>query len=100
MRSALHSYKITGVKTNLRFLERIMECGDFKLGKYNTHFIEMHLNQLLTNPELDIESEDVAIMTVFIDYLNAIENAGPTKPLGTRGNLWKEYGRRRSLLRL
>ena len=100
MRSALHSYKITGVKTNLRFLERIMECGDFKSGKYTTHFIEQHLTELLHNPELDVESEDVAIMAVFIDYLNAIENAGPTKPAGTRGNLWKEYGRRRSLLRL
>ena len=40
MKRALYEYKITGVKTNIKFLEKIMDTKDFKDGKYNTHFIE------------------------------------------------------------
>ncbi len=40
MKRALYAYKITGVKTSIPFLERIMETPDFVKGKYNTHFIE------------------------------------------------------------
>jgi len=100
MRSALHSYKITGVKTNLRFLERIMQNSVFKLGKYNTHFIEDHIEELLDKFRCNIECEDVAILAAFVDYIDAIENVGPMRPQGPRGNLWKEFGRRKSILRL
>jgi len=100
MKSALHSYKITGVKTNLRFLERIMQNSVFKSGKYNTHFIEENKGELLSRTQCNMVCEDVAILAAFIDYINAIENVGPTRPQGPRGNLWKEYGRRKSILRL
>lgn len=100
MKSALHSYKITGVKTNLRFLERIMQNSVFKSGKYNTHFIEENKVELLSRTQCNMVCEDVAILAAFIDYINAIENVGPTRPQGPRGNLWKEYGRRKSILRL
>lgn len=100
MKSALHSYKITGVKTNLRFLERIMQNSVFKSGKYNTHFIEENKEELLSRTQCNMVCEDVAILAAFIDYINAIENVGPTRPQGPRGNLWKEYGRRKSILRL
>ncbi|HBZ66666.1 MAG TPA: acetyl-CoA carboxylase biotin carboxylase subunit [Bacteroidales bacterium] len=100
MRRALYSYKITGVKTSIRFLKRIMECPDFRHGNYNTHFIEKNFDFLMKRQECASDCEDVAIMTVLIDYLDKLEQAQPTRPEGQRGNLWKEYGRRRSLLRL
>lgn len=100
MRRALYAYKITGVKTSIRFLERIMESADFRQGKYNTHFIEKNLKFLTDERVCDDLCEDVAIMAVMAAYLSRQEEASPSRPMGTRGNLWKEYGRRRSLLRL
>lgn len=100
MRRALYAYKITGVKTSIRFLKRIMESPDFRNGNYNTHFIEKNFDFLMKKQECPTDCEDVAIMTVLIDYLDKLEQSQPSKPEGQRGNLWKEYGRRRSLLRL
>ncbi len=40
MKRALFAYKITGIKTTIKFLERIMNTPDFINGNYNTHFIE------------------------------------------------------------
>ena len=40
MKRALYAYKITGVKTSIPFLARIMDTEDFRSGNYNTHFIE------------------------------------------------------------
>lgn len=100
MRRALYAYKITGVKTSIRFLKRIMECPDFKNGNYNTHFIEKNHDFLLNRQDCPSDCEDVAIMAVLIDHLDKLEQAQPTRPEGQRGNLWKEYGRRRSLMRL
>lgn len=64
MRRALYAYKITGVKTSIRFLERIMESADFRQGKYNTHFIEKNLKFLTDERVCDDLCEDVAIMAV------------------------------------
>ncbi len=50
MKRALYEYKITGVKTSIRLLVRIMDTPDFKDGKYNTHFIEKNRDFLFTMP--------------------------------------------------
>jgi acetyl-CoA carboxylase biotin carboxylase subunit len=100
MRRALLAYKITGVKTSIPFLEKIMLCKPFVEGKYNTHFIEDNMEFLVTPDACELECSDVAIMATFIHYLDQLKDAEPTKPTGTRGNLWKEYGRRHSVLRL
>ncbi|HPM91789.1 MAG TPA: acetyl-CoA carboxylase biotin carboxylase subunit, partial [Bacteroidales bacterium] len=74
MKRALYEYKITGVKTSIRLLVRIMDTPDFKEGKYNTHFIEKNRDLLFTMPPINPRVEDVAIMTVFMDYLAKVEN--------------------------
>ena len=38
MRRVLHEYKITGLKTNIGYLRRIMDTSDFVQGKYDTYF--------------------------------------------------------------
>lgn len=100
MRRALLAYKITGVKTSIPFLERIMLATDFVKGHYNTHFIENNLDFLMASDPCDLQCEDVAIMVAFIHYMDELKKAEPSKPAGLRGNLWKEYGRRRSVLRI
>lgn len=97
MKRALYEYKITGVKTSIRLLVRIMDTPDFKEGKYNTHFIEKNRDFLFTMPPINPRVEDVAIMSVFADYLKKVDTF-ETKVLSKNGRSnWKECGRKKNL---
>jgi acetyl-CoA carboxylase biotin carboxylase subunit len=97
MKRALYEYKITGVKTSIRLLARIMDTPDFKDGKYNTHFIEKNRDFLFTMPPINPRVEDVAIMSVFVDYLGKVDNF-QTKVMAKNGKSnWKECGRRKNM---
>ena len=100
MRRALFEYKITGVKTNIKFLERIMDVPDFVEGKYNTHFIEKNEERLFAPKLCGIECEDMAMIACFIDYLDKIEKIQPQKFTEEFASTWKDFGRKRSVLRL
>jgi len=100
MRRALYEYKITGVKNSIKFLERIMETPDFLEGKYNTHFIEKNNNFLFRNKLCGTECEDMAIITCFIDYLDKLEKIQPPAYSDELGSTWKDFGRKRNVLRL
>ena len=97
MKRALYEYKITGVKTSIRFLERIMETPDFREGRYNTHFIEENKEFVMATSKRNLKNEDVAIMTVFVDYITKLDTF-QTRVLSKNGkNNWKECGRRKNL---
>jgi acetyl-CoA carboxylase biotin carboxylase subunit len=97
MKRALYEYKITGVKTSIRLLARIMDTPDFNDGKYNTHFIEKNREFLFDVPPINPRVEDVAIMTVFMDYLKKIDTF-QTKVMSKKSSSnWKECGRKKSL---
>lgn len=99
LRRALYSYKITGVKTNIRFLERIMECPDFVNGQYNTHFVDKNIDFLLFPEKHDEKIEDVAIIAAFIDYATKIKKR-EDKIFSKNGKSnWKDCGRRISFMR-
>jgi acetyl-CoA carboxylase, biotin carboxylase subunit len=100
MKRALYEYKITGVKTNIKFLEKIMDIPDFIEGKYNTHFIEKNSDRLFTPAVCGVEYEDMALIACFIDYLEKIEKIQPQKFTEEFASDWKVIGRKRSLLRL
>jgi acetyl-CoA carboxylase, biotin carboxylase subunit len=100
MRRALYEYKITGVKTNIKFLERIMDIPDFIEGKYNTHFIENNAEKLFHPKFCGIECEDMAMIACFIDYLDKIAKIQPPKFTEDLASTWKDFGRKRSVLRL
>lgn len=68
MSRALHEYKITGVKTSIRFLAKIMEAEPFISGKYNTHFIEENIDFLTAEPECDGQCEDIALIAAYLEY--------------------------------
>jgi acetyl-CoA carboxylase biotin carboxylase subunit len=98
MRRALYEYKITGVKTSIKFLERIMDCRDFREGTYDTHFIQNNEEFLLANDEAKQQFEDLAIVTAFLDYHHKLQNAQiGSKPC--KQSRWKDFGRRRSVFR-
>jgi acetyl-CoA carboxylase biotin carboxylase subunit len=100
MKRALYEYKITGVKNSIKFLERIMDTPDFLEGKYNTHFIEKN-DKFLFRPKLcGTECEDMAIITCFMDYLGKLERIQPQQYSDELGSNWKDFGRKRNVLRL
>jgi len=91
MRRALHEYKITGVKTSIPFLARIMEAPAFKSGKYNTHFIEENNEFLFAAHECDGICEDIALIAAFLEHTNKLEkikSAGSIEKPGT--SRWKD----------
>lgn len=100
MRRALYEYKITGVKTSIKFLERIMDAPAFIDGKYNTHFIEENANHLFITKLCGTECEDMAMIAAFIDYLDKLEQIQPPKYTEELGSNWKDFGRKRNVLRL
>jgi acetyl-CoA carboxylase biotin carboxylase subunit len=100
MSRALFEYKITGVKTSIKFLEKVMEHPEFVSGNYNTHFIDNNIQDLVTGDDCDGDCEDVAIITAFVDYMRKIDAIQPKKNGGQVTNNWKAYGRQRIRIRI
>jgi acetyl-CoA carboxylase biotin carboxylase subunit len=78
MRRALYEYKITGVKTSIKFLERIMNNASFIEGKYDTHFIENNQEQLYKKSDIE-ECDDMVVIAAFVDYLDKISRIQENK---------------------
>lgn len=100
MRRALYEYKITGIKTSLKFLERIMDSADFQEGKYDTGFIEKNKELLFKEKKCDDETEDMVILATYIDYLNRLNKIIPSKQLNPAENRWKKYTYQKNFDRL
>ncbi len=98
-RRALQEFRITGVKNNLKFLEKILEAEDFIGGNYTTHFIEENKEFLMRENACDGSCEDMVIITAFLEYLDMIEKASPKEMTALKNN-WKDYSRVRSVLKL
>ena len=96
MRRALYEYKITGVKTTIRFLERIMDTPEFRKGEYNTHFIEKNSAFLLSDGQCDRKCEDMAMIATFAQYLTGLESSklSNTTPAEKRETNWKRQLRK------
>ncbi|MCD6355632.1 MAG: ATP-grasp domain-containing protein, partial [Prolixibacteraceae bacterium] len=90
MRRALYEYKITGVKTSIKLLSRIMNNPDFIAGNYDTHFIEKNKEKILAGHPCE-SCDDMVIIAAFIDYLDKIsttkENMKEFTPAQSR---WKK----------
>ena len=100
MKRALYEYKITGVKTSIRFLSRIMDAPDFRNGRYTTHFIENNLPFLLAEGDYDGKSpqlyQDVALMVALFDYQSRLEEKSSKWVPLIKSSIWKRIGRRRA----
>jgi acetyl-CoA carboxylase biotin carboxylase subunit len=102
MKRALFEYKISGVKTSIKFLNNIITHPSFIEGKYDTHFIEKHYNELFndTNP-CEFDCEDIAAITSFIHYVDKLETIGvKDTPQNGIHSAWKTYGRSKGIVRI
>ncbi|MBP7848656.1 MAG: acetyl-CoA carboxylase biotin carboxylase subunit [Lentimicrobiaceae bacterium] len=100
MRRALYEYKITGVKTSIKFLERIMQADAFISGKYNTHFIDDNIEFLTSRQECDRVCEDLAVITAFLDYQSQLSKAAAGSLKSHEPSRWKVYGRHSGMYRI
>lgn len=116
MKRALSEYFISGVKTSIQFLRRIMDTPDFVDGKYNTHFIQNNEEFLFQpcNDEASIVSgtekveerlENLALIAALLKYNDERKaKNGQNGQNGQNGettkNPWKEFGRKISASRL
>lgn len=94
MKRALYEYKITGIKTNISFIQRIMEVPEFVEGNYNTQFIETNLDYLLQGETQCEDNENIAMIMAYLDYQNKQNKRMDfTKQGNTNGSNWKNFGR-------
>lgn len=100
MKRALYAYKITGIKTSIPFLSRIMNVPDFVKGRYNTHFIQDNQQHLELKDNASEKIKDVAAITAFVDFLTKVDSATKVASNGSIASNWKTCGRIRSLNRL
>ncbi len=102
MRRVLYEYKITGVKTNISYLRKIIDVPDFTQGKYDTGFLEKNaklLNREKTYEATKSEAEDIAILASYMDYIVNLEENN-SLPVDNRPiSRWREFGKR-SMIRI
>ena len=62
MDRALREFRIRGVKTNLVFLESLINNNDFKLGNYNTNFVDNNKDLYNYKPKKDRASKIISYL--------------------------------------
>jgi acetyl-CoA carboxylase biotin carboxylase subunit len=100
MRRALYEYKITGIRSSLKFLNRIMETPDFVTGNYDTNFIEKNRTTLMAESVEELEQQDMVIISAYFDFVNRKNKIIPTKELNPANNRWKKYTYQKNFDRL
>jgi acetyl-CoA carboxylase biotin carboxylase subunit len=91
MGRALQEYRLTGVRTNIRYLERIIRHPDFVRGEYDTHFIPRHQDELLRagGDGPDVPTLAAAAIMAWIEDEKKAALASPSSPMSD----WKRSGR-------
>lgn len=100
MRRALYEYKITGIKTNIDYLRRIMDARDYVKGDYTTHFIEENQDRLLEAPD-KAQAEKMALAAAYIDYL--VNNNPPQSAASADQHpisRWRAFAKQKGVLRI
>ena len=69
MRRALSEFEIWGIKTTIPLLKKIMIHPDFVAGRFDTDFIETHLDELLDYVE---EEDEILRLARFVAEITAI----------------------------
>ncbi|MBI9035063.1 MAG: acetyl-CoA carboxylase biotin carboxylase subunit [Bacteroidales bacterium] len=97
MKRALYEYKITGIKTSIHFLERIMEVPAFINGRYNTHFVEDNYDYLISKDRCDGICEDLALIAAFLDYNQKLDKNRGSQTGVNCPSEWRSSGRKRNV---
>lgn len=100
MRRALYEYKIIGLTSNLGYLRRIIDVPQFKQGCYDTSFIEANAERLAARKGYHTDSEDIALIAAYMDYLmNYEENTAEVNDSSALSR-WRSFGLQKGVLRI
>jgi acetyl-CoA carboxylase biotin carboxylase subunit len=97
LRRALQEFVVKGIKTSIPFHLRVLRHPRFLEGRYDTGFIDQHMDGGKGAPEADGEERRVALMIAAIAaYRRDKERAERTvyRPGGGGGSGWQGFGRR------
>ena len=101
MRRVLYEFKITGLKTNLSYLRRIMYAPAFVKGEYDTSFLEKYSRSLQRANGDNEEIENMALIAAYVDYLFNLEENSPVRVADARPiSRWREFGLQKGVLRI
>lgn len=100
LKRALYTYKITGIKTSIPFLYRILDVPDFVNGRYNTHFIQNNEKYLLPPKKDSQQEEDLSAIAAFVNYLANLDKHTENHNGKASVNNWKIFGRKKNVTRL
>jgi len=101
MRRALYEYKITGVKTSIPFLEKVMKNEEFAKGRYNTNIIANNWEELTEKEDCGGDCEEMAIVAAFIDFTSKQKYGQAFSSNGKAATSnWKYYGRQKNQSRI
>ncbi|MCX7987439.1 MAG: acetyl-CoA carboxylase biotin carboxylase subunit [Bacteroidales bacterium] len=97
---ALDEYKISGIKTTIPFLEKIMTAPDFVKGKYDTHFIQKNADYLKEREKVNPTTEDIAAIAAFYHHFLRVNKIQNIYIIEKTHDYWKNYGRRKNVIRI
>ncbi|MGC8804256.1 MAG: acetyl-CoA carboxylase biotin carboxylase subunit, partial [Bacteroidales bacterium] len=97
---ALDEYKISGIKTTIPFLERIMTTPDFVKGNYDTHFIPKNIDYLKEREKPKSTTEDIAAIAAFYHHFLRVNKIRNIYIIEKTHDYWKNYGRRKNVIRI
>lgn len=101
LRRVLEEYKITGIKTNINYLKRIVDIKDFVKGEYDTGFIAKYSEKLKSDtPKENTEAENIAIIASYIDYIVNLEENNSDKNDNRPISRWRNFGLQKGILRI
>ncbi len=97
MRRALRSLSVQGLKTNREFLLRVLDHPAFVAAEIDTHFIERHLGDGLTDESAEVNATRAAVVAALAEQQqrDLERELVPNVPSGWRNNYhspqWVEY---------
>lgn len=100
LRRALYEYKAIGLTTNIQYLRRLVDVPDFKEGHYDTSFIEDNQDRLKSRAAYHNDSEDIAIIAAYMDYLMNFEENVALADDESALSRWRAFGLQKGVLRV
>ncbi|MGB5683127.1 MAG: acetyl-CoA carboxylase biotin carboxylase subunit [Polyangiales bacterium] len=97
MRRALRSLSVQGLQTNREFLLRVLDHPAFVAAEIDTHFIERHLGDGLTDESAEVDATRAAVVAALAEQQqrDLERELVPNVPSGWRNNYhspqWVEY---------
>lgn len=101
VKRVLEEYKITGIKTNINYLRRIVDIDEFVEGRYDTGFIAKYSDELKNDtPQEENEVENIAIIASYIDYIVNLEENSTNGNDSKAISRWRNFGLQKGILRI